>query len=195
MWDAATDPDHSPMLPNKRTALYLGVDLGIVNDYAAVVAVCRAPDGDWLELAFHRVWRPSKAEPLDIEDTVEGFLREAHYRYHVARILIDPYQAHRSITTLARAGLPIEPFPQTSANLTRMASALYELIKGGNLRLYPDAELKWMALNTRAIETSRGLRIGKETASKKIDGIIALSMACVGLLDSPVVDPLMPLAW
>jgi hypothetical protein len=109
LWDAATDPEHRPMLPNKTAALYLGVDAGIKDDLAAVVGICRAPDGEnWLELAFHRIWRPSKEAPLDLEDTIESFLLECAYRYHVARILCDPYQLHRSMTTLKRRGLRIE---------------------------------------------------------------------------------------
>jgi hypothetical protein len=40
-------------------------------------------------------------------------------------------------------------------------------------------------LHTVAIETGRGLRITKEKLSKKIDAIVALSMACVAALDTP----------
>jgi phage terminase large subunit-like protein len=31
----------------------------------------------------------------------------------IEKILVDPFQMHRTVTTLQQAGLPIEPFPQT----------------------------------------------------------------------------------
>ena len=46
-------------------------------------------------------------------------------------------------------------------------------------------KLRAQALNTVAIESSRGWRIGKEKASRKIDAIVALSMAMVAALDTP----------
>ena len=38
----------------------------------------------------------------------------------------DPHQMHRSITTLAAAGLPMQEFPQTTANTTRMGQVLFD---------------------------------------------------------------------
>jgi phage terminase large subunit-like protein len=86
---------------------------------------------------------------------------------------------HRSITTLQAAGVPIREFPQTQANCTLMGQALYDLLSGQNLVLYPDGELRQQALSTVSIETPRGWRIAKEKASRKIDAIVALAMACL----------------
>jgi hypothetical protein len=44
--------------------------------------------------------------------------------------------------------------------------------------LYPSDELRQQALSTVAIENPRGWRIAKEKASRKIDAIVALAMAC-----------------
>jgi hypothetical protein len=44
--------------------------------------------------------------------------------------------------------------------------------------LYPSDKLRQQALSTVAIENPRGWRIAKEKASKKIDAIVALAMAC-----------------
>jgi hypothetical protein len=52
------------------------------------------------------------------------------------------------------------------------------LLNGKNLVLYPSDELRQQALSTVAIENPRGWRIAKEKASKKIDAIVALAMAC-----------------
>jgi hypothetical protein len=73
---------------------------------------------------------------------------------------------------------PVEEFPQTSGNLTAASQNLYDLIEGGNLVLYPDANMRLAASRAVAVETSRGWRISKEKQSHKIDVIVALAMAC-----------------
>jgi hypothetical protein len=45
--------------------------------------------------------------------------------------------------------------------------------------------MRQQAMNTIAVESPRGFRIAKEKASRKIDSIVALSMACVAALDAP----------
>jgi hypothetical protein len=50
----------------------------------------------------------------------------------VVECLADPYQFHRSITTLKAAGLPIEECAQTTANLTLMGQTLFDLLNGKN---------------------------------------------------------------
>jgi phage terminase large subunit-like protein len=51
--------------------------------------------------------------------------------------------------------------------------------------LYADAALRQQALNTVAIESPRGFRIAKEKASRRIDAIVALAMACCAALEAP----------
>ena len=75
-------------------------------------------------------------------------------------------------------------FPQSSPNLTRMGQNLYELIKGGNLQLYPDIEMRISASHAIAIQSSRGWRIAKEKTSHKIDVIVALAMASLAAIES-----------
>jgi hypothetical protein len=48
--------------------------------------------------------------------------------------------------------------------------------------VYPSDELRQQALSTVAVENPRGWRIAKEKASKKIDAIVALAMACVAAM-------------
>ena len=59
-----------------------------------------------------------------------------------------------------------------------MGQTLFDLLNGKNLVLYPSDELRQQAFSTVAIENPRGWRIAKEKASKKIDAIVALAMAC-----------------
>jgi phage terminase large subunit-like protein len=180
------DPDHHPLLPTKDRALFVGVDAGIKHDTSAIAAVYR--EGDWLELALHRIWTPSGAA-LDLEETIEAYLLALCAAYHVQQVVADPYQMHRSITTLQAQHVPIIEFPQTVANTVRMGQGLFELLKGVNLRLYASDDLRAQALNTVAVENPRGYRIAKGKASRKIDAIVALSMACVAALDVPKYEP------
>jgi hypothetical protein len=161
--------------------LFVGVDAATKHDQAAVVAVAYVP-GDVagthrIAVALHRVWKPTPADPIDLEATIEAYLRELHAVYAVEKILCDPFQMHRSIVTLKKALLRIEELPQTTQNTTAMGQALWDLLSGRNLRIYPSAELREQALNTVAVEARRGWRIAKERGSRKIDAIVALAMA------------------
>jgi phage terminase large subunit-like protein len=146
------------------------------------VAVRWDETGEKLILVSHRIWKPTPTQPLDLENTVEEDLRKLNDQGDVVEYLADPYQFHRSITTLQAAGLPIAEFPQTTANCTLMGQTLFDLLNGRNLVLYSDAELRQQALSTVSIETPRGWRIAKEKTSKKIDSIVALSMARVAAM-------------
>jgi phage terminase large subunit-like protein len=188
LWDGCVESQRSPML-KPQTSLFVGVDAGIKHDTAAVVAVTWDTHTDKLILAYHKIWHPSPTEPLDIEGTIEWYLRHLYSEFDVEQIIADPYQLHRSITTLEQASLPIREFPQTVANTTQMGQCLFDLLTGRNIRLYADPEMRSQALSTVAIENPRGFRIAKEKASKKIDSIVALAMACVAAIERGKVDP------
>jgi phage terminase large subunit-like protein len=181
LWDPCVDPMHRPLLPTRDVRLFIGVDGSIKHDSAAIVAV--RWDGDHLALALHRIWQPTPEEPLDLEATIEAELKSLHQRYQLAKIAYDPYQLHRSMTGLRNEGLRTEEYPQTSGNLTRAGQSLFDLLSGKNLRLYPSEDLRTQALNTISVESTRGWRIAKERASRKVDAIVALSLACVSALD------------
>jgi phage terminase large subunit-like protein len=182
LWDACIDPTHRPLLGRRPAVrLYVGVDASTKHDSSAVVSVYW--DGDRLALAGHRIWQPSPTAPLDLEASIEAHLRELAARFDVARMRCDPYQRHRSITTLQAAGLPIEEFPQTAGNTTRMGQVLFDLLTGRNVRLYPADDLRAQALHTVAVEGVRGFRLAKEKATRKIDAVVALAIAATAAID------------
>ena len=132
------------------------MDVGIKHDQASVVAVTYDEEGRRVVLARHRTFQPTPEDPLDLEETVERFLLELHQGYTLRSVYYDPYQFHRSATTLTKQGLPMEEFPQTNSNLTAMGQNLYELVQFGNLQLYPDEAMKKAAGQAVALETARG---------------------------------------
>jgi len=100
-------------------------------------------------------------------------------------VRFDPWQFARSAQTLAKLGLPMLEFPQSIPNLTAMTVNLYELLKGGNLEAYPDPGIRLAIQHAVTVETSRGLKLAKEKASHKIDVLVALAMAALGVVQNP----------
>ena len=161
-----------------------GVDASIKHDNAAVVVVYHDDELNKVVLATHRIWKPSAREPLDLDGTIGDYLRDLGRKYSLSTVKYDPFQMHDLSTRLQSEGLPMVEFPQSSPNLTRMGQNLYELIKGGNLQLYPDIDMRLSASHAIAIQSSRGWRIAKEKTSHKIDVIVALAMASLAAIVS-----------
>ena len=75
MWDQCVHADLHPLLPTADADIFIGVDGSIKHDNAGVVGVARV--GQRMRLAFHRLWKPTAATPLDLEATIEAYLRQA----------------------------------------------------------------------------------------------------------------------
>src|SRR5919106_727592 len=177
VWDNNVIPG---LRPNPTGSLFIGIDASVKHDSTALVAVKFDELTDSLILADHRIWQPSPGIPMDFEATLEFYLRRLEgYGTRIEKVLVDPFQMHRSITTLQQAGLPVEPFPQTQPNLTLATETLYSYLQNRRIRLYEAADLRQHVLNAASVETSRGFRLAKEKQSLKIDGAVALSFAVV----------------
>ena len=163
--------------PNTEGSLFVGIDASVRHDSSAVVCVRFHKDGDSLVLAEYRL---VPRAPMDLEATIAFYLRRLQdYNTSIEKVLCDPFQMHRSITTLQQAGMPFVPFPQTLPNLTLCAETLYTALTTRRLQVYEAPDLRQHVLNAASIETSRGFRLSKEKQSLKIDGCVALSFACV----------------
>lgn len=176
-WDACTDSHYRPPLPSKGIHLYLGADASTKRDRAAVVSVYRQEG--LLHLGPFRTWQPTKDSPLDLEQTMESYISELARSYTVIECRYDPWQFHRSATTL-KGRVHMVEYPQTTSNMTDAGQALYDAVKHHTLRLYPDNELRRSAQFSVGKETERGFRIVKEKSAHKIDPIVALAMALSG---------------
>jgi len=85
--------------------------------------------------------------------------------------------------------VPMVEFAQSVPNLTEASTGLYELIKSRHLVVYPDADIRLAVSRAVAVETSRGWKISKQTASHKIDVVVALGMAALGAVQGGVSRP------
>ncbi len=66
---------------------------------------------------------------------------------------------------------------QTIPALTEAGTLLYELIKGGNLAVYPDPDLRLAISQAVARESARGWVLAKQHATHRIDVVVALALA------------------
>jgi phage terminase large subunit-like protein len=183
-WDRVVDPRLGHVVTDPSLPIYVGIDASVKHDQSAVVAVMWDQSAQQVRLVTHRIFQPSPDEVLDFESTIEATLLDLHKRFSIRKVLFDPFQMMHTSQRLARAGLPIEEFPQSSPNLTSASQNLYELIEGQNIVAYPDAAMRLAVSRAVAVETPRGWRIDKEKQSHKIDVVVALAMACHAAVQS-----------
>lgn len=183
-WDACVDPAVRPVILDESLQIHVGVDASTKHDHTAIVAVTWDREIKRARLVFHRIFKPTPENPLDFEATVEACLRDLAMRFRVRSVRFDPWQMQAVAQRLRSSSLPMIEFPQTPSNLTEASQNLYELIKGRNLIVYPDDEIRLAISHAVAIEGARGWRITKEKASHKIDVVVALAQAAVGAVGS-----------
>jgi phage terminase large subunit-like protein len=184
-WDAITDPDQRPVVKDRSLSVHVGVDASFKNDSTAVAAVSWDAKSNKARLIWHRIFQPSPDDPLDFETTIEETIRDLHGRFRVREVRFDPWQMQATAQRLRAAGVKIEEFPQTVPNLTAASQNFYELVKGRNLSVYPDADIRRAIGQAVAIETTRGWRIGKDKQTHKIDVVVAMAMACLAAVATP----------
>ena len=81
-------------------------------------------------------------EPLNFETTIERTLMDLKRRFRIQKAVFDPWQMQAVSQRLYANGIHVEEFPQSSGRLTESSQNLLELIKSGNIVLYPDADIR-----------------------------------------------------
>jgi len=183
-WDACIDWKSRLVLEDRELQLFVGIDASTKGDQTAIVGCTYDKDSKRVRLVFHRIFRPSKENPLDFEATIEQTIKELRGQFRVRRILYDPYQMASVAQRLVAVGMPMEEYPQTPNRLEEMGTVLYDLIKHRNFVAYPDKDMRLAVSRAVATETTRGWRIAKEKTSHKIDVVVALAMAALGAVES-----------
>jgi len=176
-WDACTRSELAPVHAELFTEAFVGVDASIKHDATAICVTTFDKNTQMVRLLKHVVYQPSPEQPLDFELTVESYLLDLQRKFMVRKVLYDPYQLAAVMQRLAKQGVPVEEFPQSSPNLTAASQNLFDLIQSQALVLYPDDAMRFAVSRAIAIETPRGWRIGKEKGSFKIDSLVALAMS------------------
>jgi hypothetical protein len=179
-WDACVDPEAKPLLSDHKLPVWVGVDASTKRDSTAIVCCTYDRAARKVRMVWHRVFQPSPGDPLDFEATVEATLLQLKQRFRVKEVRFDPFQMQAVSQRLVARHVPMVEFAQSVPNLTEASTNLYELIKGANLVAYPDADVRLAIQRAVAVETPRGWKISKASASHKIDVVVALGMAALG---------------
>lgn len=154
--------------------VWLGVDLGLKHDSAAIVAV--SPEGEKYRAEATILYPPTDGTPLDIA-AVEAAVREAADRWDVQAVAYDPWRFERSAQMLGDEGLLMVEHPMTNVRMAPESEALHEAIMGGKIVHDGNADFSSHVNAGVPTETERGWRLTKRKAKDKIDALIALLMA------------------
>lgn len=125
------------------------------------------------------LWEPHKEEDgyhvnhLEVEDTI----RELCNTFDVVEIVADPYRWQRSLQVLAEEGLPVHAYPQTPQRQTPATNDLRGAVNAGLLTHSGEVELSRHVLRASVEETSRGVKLVKQSSKQKIDLAVCLMMA------------------
>jgi len=178
-FDACVDSKATMIVSDPSLPVFVAVDASHKHDSTAIIACAWDKAAKKARLIWHRIFQPSPNEPLNFEATIEKTLLDLNQKFSLRRVIFDPWQMQATAQRLRAAGIHIEEFPQSSGRLTESSQNLYELIKSGNIILYPDADIRLAMSRAVAKESSRGWRIGKEKQTHKIDVVVALGMAAL----------------
>jgi len=163
-WDMLIMPGYRCPVADRSIRLSIGLDLSTKHDHSGVVCVYRS--NGLLHLGPYRVFKPRPV--LDFQ-SVEDYLLELAQNFRISQVAYDPYQAEFLAQRLRKKGIKMVEFPQTVGNLTKAGNHLFDIIRQSSLVVYPGAtDLRRYVLNAAARETSRGIRLVKSQASRKI---------------------------
>lgn len=179
--EACIDINLRPALPDKNLRIIVAVDVGLKHDSTGIVAVTK--ELNKIRLVNSKKFQGRPGKEVDLEEQVEAYIRKLNNDFNLLEVRYDPYQFKRSAQTLEKEGIKMVEYPQTLDRLTAMSQNLYDLIKGRNLILFNDHDLKKHLLNAQAKESTRGWRIVKRETSKKIDLAISICMASQGAVE------------
>jgi phage terminase large subunit-like protein len=172
-WDLCRGaPRFDPAAPT-----WCGVDIGIRRDSSAFVAA--QWHGEELHV-FAELWLPEEQAPgfgvADIRAAVGA--RTAIYQ-QLREIAYDPWQFRESAEILAERGLPMVEFPQNASRMAPASEQLYELIVEQRIVHDGSPAMREQVLGATVVGTERGgWRLSKRRSQARIDGAIALAMAC-----------------
>jgi phage terminase large subunit-like protein len=177
-WDACS-VRRLPAL-DQRTPVVVGVDAAVSGDSFAIVAVTRSVSQplDGVAVRACQIWVPPRGG-LDFA-LPWAWLEDFCAAHNVCQVCYDPYQLHDFATRFMREhGVWCEPFDQGQDRL-KADSQLLQLILSRRLEHTGEPELREhignASLRISVREDSKG-RLVKSLPSKKIDGVVALSMA------------------
>lgn len=153
---------------------FVGIDVALVRDSTAVVALQERPDGRWQAKA--RIWQPTPGTPVDVTDVMEQ-IRRLDKVFRLRLVGYDPRFFDVPAKMLEDEGLPMVEFPQSVERMTGAIGGLYEAIRRGEVAHDGDPAFSAQILNAVARYNERGFTLAKAKSRGRIDATIALAIA------------------
>lgn len=196
VWDAGA-ADLEPLERRNGQTCWIGVDLGRVDDMAAVVAAFRDPDGGISVYPFayvpeatvkarpepYRKWvdagllTPSPGEATSYPK-IEEKVRELCRRFDVAEVCFDPWSASHMMQRLGDDGLPVYSHRQGFVSMAEPMRAFERAVLDRRLRHGGNTLLRWNVGNVIAdMDPAGNTKPNKSKSKDKIDVAVAAVMA------------------
>jgi len=200
--DRCVDPEMTRAPgPTRYGRRFLGIDIGVLRDHAALCLLCLTPDGRvYLERMDVRVPAHGVDGKVDL-DEIEA-LGMMYGREWGATILPDPHQARHMMQHFESAGIAVAEVVSTATNLTEMAHAVMDLFRDRRVRIWPFAgetevkdghvtSLGQQLLDAEVKVTERGVRmVMRRTTLGHGDLASAFGLAALGVARASVfVEP------
>jgi phage terminase large subunit-like protein len=100
-------------------------------------------------------------------------------QHHCRSLAIDRWNATMLAQELAGEGLPVAMFGQGFASMSSPTKHLEALLVDGKLRLAGNSLLSWQLGNAAVqMDPSGNVKLSKAKSTERIDGAVALAMAC-----------------
>jgi phage terminase large subunit-like protein len=176
---------------------WVGVDMALKRDTAAVVAVQERP-GEWDDVHYHakaKVWTPTEDAAIDTTDVMQ-YLRDLDTAYTVEAVSYDPRFFDVPARYLGDEGLPMLEYPQSIERMTKAIGGLYEAIKSGRVTHDDDGVFSTHVLGAVPRFNDRGFTLAKSKSKSHIDAAIAFALALERALRHEAIVTQEPLvAW
>lgn len=127
------------------------------------------------------VWAGSKKNPVELQD-VEDWLRQAWESYKRPPLIVDPWQMVSTIQSLRRDGVRVREFA-FSTGASKLAGALYSVLRERRIDLPRDPELVKELQTVRVIETAPGRLKLDNPSGTHDDMATAIGLAALSLIE------------
>lgn len=191
-WDACKAETHGLKVEfDPSWPTWIGADMALKRDSAAVVVVQQRPDGKYQAQA--KIWFPH-GEPIDQDgpDGPDAYIRLINDTHNVQWVAADEAW-WPTLPLLEKDGVPIFRMPQQGRNMIIAYSRTYKMIT--NSELIHDGSPDFADQIASAVPQSSdgGWRLRKGKARRRIDCAPALSGAIFATgLEPPVKEPVKP---
>jgi phage terminase large subunit-like protein len=170
VWASSADPFE----PVDAAPSWVGVDVSLRRDSAAVVMVQRRSDGRWHVTS--RCWDPLTGGAFDVADVMDH-LRELADLFDVKAIAYDPRLFDLPARQLLDEGLPMIEAPLSVERFSPACGYAYEQIVAGKVSHDGDDVLAAHVLAAQSRSNERGWSLSKSRSRRPIDAAVAMVLA------------------